>query len=272
MQRASSFPSLVAAIALAALGVAAGTTPAEARGSKPSPRGRDKSAPTLVVPADITVDAIAPMGRVVRWSVTATDDKDPAPVVVSSRTSGSVFPVGTTTVTVTATDSAGHATTDTFDVTVQPMAGPTVYKEYWVDVDGYAWFEWDITVSPDGTVSGSGRQTMPIEVYADIYYWYGGDLSAVVLWTPSDLAGTGVVSGTIAPDGSCQIVSSRNYWYTNSGDVDESGNPIFREDTGGFSGSMTASLAGDNLVFSGSPLDAPDLVDFYGYANRWIRQ
>jgi hypothetical protein len=78
------------------------------------------------------------------------------------------------------------------------------------------------------------------------------------------------VNGTIAPDGTCQFVSARNYWYHRWDQFDEYGNPIVSEDTGGFSGSMTARLSGDHLLFSGSPLDAPDLTDFYGYANRWI--
>jgi hypothetical protein len=149
------------------------------------------------------------------------------------------------------------------------MAGPTAYKAYWTDDEGYGWFEWDITVAPDGTVSGSGRQTMPIEVYP--YYWYNGDSAAFVVFNAPVPVGTGVVSGAIAPDGSCQIVSSSNYWYSLY-DA-ESGDMVLTEGTGGSSGSMTVRLSGDsNLVFSGYPIDVPDFAYFAYSPNVWIRQ
>jgi hypothetical protein len=275
MRHAAWITKSAVALAVVALGLSVGLLPAEAKGAPPGKgggggsKGSDKSAPTLVVPADITVDAIAPMGRLVGWTVTATDDKDPAPVVTSSPASGSVFPVGKTTVTVTAKDSAGHTTTGTFNVTVRPMPGPTSYKAYWsaslTDDSSSTWFVWDITVAPDGTVSGSGRQTWSIELVP--HYWYNGD-AAFVVFTPPTVAGTGVVSGTIAPDGSCQLVSSSNYWYSIY-DA-ESGDMVLQEGTGGFSGSMTVRFwGGSDLDFSGYPLDPPE---FAGSDTLWRRQ
>ncbi|MCJ7711401.1 MAG: HYR domain-containing protein [Chloroflexi bacterium] len=60
---------------------------------------------------------------VVTWPLpTATDDTDPSPVVSCTPASGAAFPVGTTTVTCTATDAAGNQARGGFDVTVQRLA------------------------------------------------------------------------------------------------------------------------------------------------------
>lgn len=53
------------------------------------------------------------------FSVTATDVFDPAPVIVCTPPSGSFFPIGTTTVTCTATDASGNQSTCAFPVTVR---------------------------------------------------------------------------------------------------------------------------------------------------------
>lgn len=78
----------------------------------------DTTPPTLSVPANLTVPAADGVGATVTFAATATDNLDPAPVVISNPASGSIFPSGTTTVTVTATDAAGNAASGSFTVTV----------------------------------------------------------------------------------------------------------------------------------------------------------
>jgi len=81
----------------------------------------DTTAPTITpAPADMTVNSTDPTGTVVTYPVpTSTDTQDPNPIVNCSTKSGAKFPVGTTTVTCTATDANGNASsTDTFHVTV----------------------------------------------------------------------------------------------------------------------------------------------------------
>jgi hypothetical protein len=62
---------------------------------------------------------------VVSFAVTATDNCS-VPTVINSPPSGSVFPVGTTTVTATATDAAGNTSTCTFKVTVKDVTAPVI--------------------------------------------------------------------------------------------------------------------------------------------------
>lgn len=81
----------------------------------------DGTAPTLNVPADITVNLPAnstATSMAVTFTPTATDNCSGAVTIVSTPASGSTFNVGTTTVNVTATDAAGNQTTGSFTVTV----------------------------------------------------------------------------------------------------------------------------------------------------------
>jgi hypothetical protein len=81
----------------------------------------DTSKPKLTCPVDIVVSASAVVGgqagAYANYAATATDNCG-TPVVTYSINSGSFFPLGTTTVTVTAKDASGNTTTCTFKVTV----------------------------------------------------------------------------------------------------------------------------------------------------------
>ncbi len=73
--------------------------------------------------ADITVNATGPSGAAVTFTPPlAGDGSDPAPAVQCSPVSGSTFPIGTTTVTCSASDSddANGPVTTSFNVTVTP--------------------------------------------------------------------------------------------------------------------------------------------------------
>jgi hypothetical protein len=79
----------------------------------------DTTAPVLACPLSVTrLDRAPEVGEVVHFVVTATDETDPAPLVVCVPPSGSLFPRGTTLVTFTATDAAGNQATCEFPVTV----------------------------------------------------------------------------------------------------------------------------------------------------------
>ena len=79
----------------------------------------DTTAPVLACPGDTTITCAPPDGIAVAFSVTATGGCGAAPVVTSNPASGSVFPVGTTTVTTTATGASGQVSTCSFNVTVE---------------------------------------------------------------------------------------------------------------------------------------------------------
>ena len=95
----------------------------------------DDTAPTITCPANITATAnLLSNTATVNYTPTAIDDCTDV-TVTSSHPSGSEFPVGVTTVTLTATDNCGNASTCTFTVTVNSIL-PTWYYED-ADNDGF---------------------------------------------------------------------------------------------------------------------------------------
>jgi hypothetical protein len=85
----------------------------------------DTTPPTVSCPANITVNATSAAGAVVTYIASGADSCGAA-TVVCAPASGSTFPVGTATVTCTATDRAGLTATCSFTVTVNAFGQPPV--------------------------------------------------------------------------------------------------------------------------------------------------
>lgn len=86
---------------------------------------QDVEAPVITCPSDITQNVDAGVcGATVTFEATAIDNC--SATVSYSHASGSMFPIGTTTVTATATDPAGNSVSCTFDVTIIDNEGPQV--------------------------------------------------------------------------------------------------------------------------------------------------
>lgn len=89
----------------------------------------DNSAPTLTVPANMTEEATSSAGKAVTFSPipTATDNHDSTPTILCTPVSGSIFPIGTSPVSCTATDDAGNTSAaGNFTVTVQDTTAPVI--------------------------------------------------------------------------------------------------------------------------------------------------
>ena len=115
----------------------------------------DTTAPTLRgVPSDIDVTTSDPAGRTVSYTdPTASDAVDSWPYVGCAPDSGSLFPVGTTNVTCTASDASGNDSSATFRVTVRYVA-PRVASAAWLE---------PVAGSTSTFVANRGR-TVPIKV------------------------------------------------------------------------------------------------------------
>src|SRR6185295_7733214 len=98
--------------------------------------------PAITCPANITLANTAGLCARTNVTYTATATGTPAPTITFSPASGSTFPVGTTTVTATATNSCG-STNCTFTVTVNDTEKPSLTVPA------------DITVSNDPGVCGA---------------------------------------------------------------------------------------------------------------------
>jgi hypothetical protein len=81
----------------------------------------DGTPPVITVPSNITVNASGSNGAVVTFSTSGTDAISGPCATTNLPSSGSVFPIGTTTVTATAVDTSGNAGSASFTVTVQTL-------------------------------------------------------------------------------------------------------------------------------------------------------
>lgn len=86
----------------------------------------DTQAPVVTVPSGVSAEATSPAGAVLTFSASANDVVDGnRTVTCDPMSSGSTFPVGTTALTCSATDTRGNRGSGTFSITVTD-AGPTV--------------------------------------------------------------------------------------------------------------------------------------------------
>lgn len=85
----------------------------------------DTFPPELTLPGNISVDATSPAGANVTFSVSAVDAVNGDVPVVCSRHSNSLFAIGTTTVTCSASDTRGNTASGAFNVTVNEVVTDT---------------------------------------------------------------------------------------------------------------------------------------------------
>ena len=94
----------------------------------------DTTPPVITAPHHATANADGVDGAVVAYTASALDDTDGSVAVVCAPPSGSVLPIGTTTVTCTASDAAGNTATASFDVRV--LGAPEQIDDLIALVDG----------------------------------------------------------------------------------------------------------------------------------------
>lgn len=105
----------------------------------------DTTPASLQTPASVTAWATSPAGAAVAYTVSASDAADPDPAIDCQPPSGSVFPIGTTTVTCTVTDVAGNTATGSFPVTVVPSCTASGLRPP-INADGSSVFKLGATV------------------------------------------------------------------------------------------------------------------------------
>lgn len=86
----------------------------------------DTTPPVLNLPSPITAEATGPSGAAVTFTVSATDLVDGPRPVLCDHNSGDTFPLGTTTVQCTSTDTHNNTAHGSFTILVQDTTPPTI--------------------------------------------------------------------------------------------------------------------------------------------------
>ena len=111
----------------------------------------DQTPPVITVPSAMTVEATGSNGAVVSFTTSAVDNIDGTVATVNNPASGTTFPLGTTTVTVTAGDAAGNAASKTFTITV---------------TRSFAWFQGAYGLSGANPAADAGHGLPYLTAYA----------------------------------------------------------------------------------------------------------
>jgi hypothetical protein len=126
----------------------------------------DDKAPVVSVPAGVTVAATSARGAVVNYAnATATDNVDGSVPATCLPASGSVFPLGTTTVTCAAKDKAGNQDAKTFTVSVTTAWSGVLQP---VNADGSSVFKLGSTVPVKFALTGASAGVK--DLAARLYY------------------------------------------------------------------------------------------------------
>jgi hypothetical protein len=87
---------------------------------------QDTTTPVVAAHEDVTVEATSAAGATVNYAMGSATDAVGVTSLTYSQDSGTVFPIGTTTVTITARDAANNTGTGTFTVTVRDTTAPVL--------------------------------------------------------------------------------------------------------------------------------------------------
>ncbi len=161
----------------------------------------DTESPVISQPVNIeTNSATGICGATVNYTVNASDLCGSPITYTFSKASGSVFPVGVTTVEVTATDASGNSSSASFTVTVRDNQPPVIIAPANIDVVfGTAINLGTPTVSDNcGTVNTTNNapSSFPIGI-------------TVVTWTATDAAGntSKVNQSVVVRDGTAPVLN-----------------------------------------------------------------
>jgi hypothetical protein len=171
----------------------------------------DTTAPSLTTDADHGVTTADPSGATLAYDpASATDIVDPAPTVGCLPAAGTAIPVGTTTVTCTATDASGNSSTGTFAVTVEYVPSNTAAAT-WLEPVGSGSDTFDanrgrtVPVKVILTVDGMVRTTGPAALH--VTPCSGGDPVVLALTYGGGRWNASLDTSALA--GSCHRVTAR---------------------------------------------------------------
>ena len=212
----------------------------------------DTTAPVVAAHGNVTVEATSAAGATVPYAAATASDLVGVTSITYSQNSGTVFPIGTTTVTITARDAANNAGTGTFTVTVRDTTAPVVAAHGNVTVEATSAVGATVTYAAGSASDAVGVTSLTYSQNSGTVFPIG---TTTVTITAKDAANnTGTGTFTVTVNKLPQSISFSAPATARSTDV------ITLEATGGESGNTVTfsvfsgpgSLAGDVLTFSGA--------------------
>ena len=121
---------------------------------------QDTTAPVVAAHADVTVAATSTNGAVVTYAAGSATDAVGVTSITYSQNSGTTFPIGLTTVTISAKDAANNTGTTTFNVRVIDFSGDVAqFRQCWRGLPNSTFQQWAFSVANDPSSVPAERVT-----------------------------------------------------------------------------------------------------------------
>ncbi len=117
---------------------------------------QDSTSPVISTPGDIRAEATSPAGAQVTFSISASDAVDGPLEPQCDHQSGETFPIGTTQVNCSVSDSSHNTATARFDITVSDETNPTITATISPTPNANGWNNSPVTVSFACEDTGTG--------------------------------------------------------------------------------------------------------------------
>jgi len=227
----------------------------------------DTTPPTITLSANITIDATSVRGAVCSFTTSAMDYVSGPAATTSIPASGSLFPIGVTTVTTTASDGANNTASRTFTVTVIPSGlYPAPYT--WIGSTGGNWSDsskWDVNgvvvsdlASADVVFNPGATVTATVN---SVWNTTGsGNIHSLTLHSgtttlTNGLAGTDLTIGAGGFDNSSGNAATFNFNTVTRGTLSTAGSQTWTTNSQAltFSGNLAAVSATDVLTLDSGP-------------------
>jgi len=171
----------------------------------------DTTKPVITVPPNASVPAASAAGASFSFTASARDEVDGALAVACTPPSGSLFPLGTTTVECSASDSHGNAAAATFAVTVRDGTPPVITVPADLTLDATAAIAVSYTATATDAVDGA--VTVACAPASGSKFPVG---STTVTCTARDAAGNGAAASFSVTVNVAPVASSSRYKFSGS--------------------------------------------------------
>ncbi|MEI6077926.1 MAG: HYR domain-containing protein, partial [Verrucomicrobiota bacterium] len=145
---------------------------------------RDTTPPVITVPLAITAEATGSNGATVNFNVSATDIVSGGVSAMANPASGSMFPMGSNTVIVTASDAAGNSATNVFQIIVRDTTPPVIMM---LGANPYTNFQGVAYMDPGATAYDIVAGSVPLATNSNVNVNTLGTYT--VQYTAADAAG-----------------------------------------------------------------------------------
>ena len=175
---------------------------------------RDTTAPVIAAHADVIIEATSAAGAVVTYAAGSATDAVGVTSLTYSQASGTAFPIGTTTVIITARDAANNTGTGTFNVIVHDTTAPVVTPPANISVAAMSSSGASVTFGAASATDAVGVVSVTYSQASNTTFPIGTTTVTITARDAANNVGIGSFNVTVTPLTPLQIWREQNFGTT----------------------------------------------------------